>query len=393
MKVLSSGDLPLNQEHPQLYESASRAVELLVGLEGNLTAGPDGALWMQHMEFAERAARLAEHLGAAIQLAANKYFPSALTLLRTSMEQACLDELLLLADRYRELLKVDESAYEQLKDEYDSGSATWASSVVSFERTPQGVALVRTGHPIKNQEGEVVERVSPYYPVIERHDAILGPPSSQSETPDAFSDPQQLREWAKQNASLYHRYLKWPAILSNLELNGRVSEREADGLEVHYRLLSAFTHPTGTGYQMVSPRRAGLYRDDRIHLLGELVLLYVCSMGVCELRSFLEYEAVRNTLTFKNHDELEGVCAALASTVGYFWFPRVGAPTQFDFFEEANRRAWATGGATVLTRDATPPELIPPDEVSYYRNPLQRLERLHHGIGELTTGFSYRSLW
>jgi hypothetical protein len=81
-----------------------------------------------------------------------------------------------------------------------------------------------------------------------------------------------------------------------------------------------------------------------------------------------------------------------ARTTIYFWYPRIGEPAPYDFFEEANRRAFLQGRGD---RDelAPGPEDIPAAEVSYHSNPLERLERLHSGAREITTGYSYAPLW
>jgi hypothetical protein len=86
------------------------------------------------------------------------------------------------------------------------------------------------------------------------------------------------------------------------------------------------------------------------------------------------------------------VVGAVVQTIGYFWFPRLGSPVAYDFFEEANRRAYPNGR---FERDehAPRPEEIPGTDVSYYANPLRRLEQLHIGGTEVATGYSHSSLW
>jgi hypothetical protein len=210
----------LGEEHPELYSDAAGAIVLLRGVSGNLGSIDGASVWSHHLEFAERASQLADHLDAALELAPG-HVASAFALLRTAMEHACVDELLLLADRYREYTRVDEATFAVLQAEFEAGEADWTRNVVAFDRTRNGGSLVRTGHPVVDTDGNTVEQLSPYYPVLEHHDAILGPPASQSDLAEPFSDPDRLREWARRNRGLHQNYLQWRAIGDNLVLNGR----------------------------------------------------------------------------------------------------------------------------------------------------------------------------
>jgi hypothetical protein len=216
----------------------------------------------------------------------------------------------------------------------------------------------------------------------------------QDKVAEAFSEPEELREWARRNRGLHERYLRWSAILDNLELNSRLSPMEASQLAVHYRFLSAFTHATGTGYQTINRQRGhpGFGRKSD-HLLGELILLYVCAISVCEMRAFLAFVDARPKLRLSSRDAFEERCRWVASMTSYLWFPRIGSPTAYDYFEEANRRAFDGGKATLPLSGALRPEQIAAADVGYYRDPLKRLLHLHQGGNELVTGFGYRPLW
>jgi hypothetical protein len=236
--------------------------------------------------------------------------------------------------------------------------------------------------------------LSPYYPVIQAHDALLGPPESQDDVAEAFTDPEELRAWAKSNRSLYNNYLRWSSIIDNLELNSLLGPRQVSQLQAHYRFLSVFTHATGTGYKIVNQQQGALSRRGKSdHMLGELVLLYVCSLAVCELRAFIEFVDARSGLNLEGRHRLEDTAQHLASTASYLWFPRIGEPTDLDRFDEANRRAFDSALGRPRLTGVLLPEQIPPDEVGYYRDPLKRLVRLHQGESEMTTGFFYRPLW
>ena len=139
---------------------------------------------------------------------------------RVGFEHQCLDELLLLADRYRGDRIVDDAKFEAWKTEYDARVEEWTETVVSFDRTKKQVRMVRTGYPIKNESGVVVEHLSPYYLAMRHHNAILGPEAVQEYLTPAFSEPNHLIDWAKRNRWWYDRYLKWSSIVDNLTRRG-----------------------------------------------------------------------------------------------------------------------------------------------------------------------------
>lgn len=380
-------------EHPQLAAAVRRVVDLLESLGAALGSSDGQSVWGHHLEFAERASWLAGHLRAAVVLA-DEQIASSFVVLRTAMEHSTLDELLLLADRYEQHVRTEATAFEALRAEYESGTADWTKDVVRFEQTRKGARLVRTGHPVVDDDGHVVERISPYYPVLEHHDAILGPERSQDQLAGPFADPDRLREWARTNSGLYRDYLRWSSLLENLRLNGRADESESMQLEVHYRFLSAYAHATPTGYEYVEPGRAGLFiRSEHWHAITELALLYACSIGISELRSFVEFADRRPKLILNNRADVIEACDSVSDLTAYLWYPRVGQPTDYDYVQEANRRAHRSRKPGQWGQPPDHPRSIPSNEVSYYADPLKRLAALHTGGNEITTGLGFQPLW
>lgn len=380
-------------EHPQLTEAVDRVIDLLGQLGAELGSTDGQSVWSHHLEFAERARWLAGHLRAATVLADGN-IASSFVVLRTAMEHATLDELLLLADRYEQHVKTEHRAFEELRAEYEGGTADWTKNVVIFERTKKGARLVRVGHPVTDDDGNVVEQISPYYPAFEHHDAILGPERYQDQLAAPFADPDRLREWARTNSGLYRDYLRWSSLLGNLRLNERAHESELMQLEVHYRFLSAYVHATPTGYGYIEPGRAGLFvRSEHWHAITELALLYACSIGISELRSFVEFADRRPQLTLGNRASVIETCDSISDLTSYLWYPRIGRPCDYDYVQEANRRAHRTREPGQWGHPSEHPRSIPPDEVGYYPNPLKRLAALHTGGNEITTSLGFRPLW
>jgi hypothetical protein len=388
MKPVSSGP-SLFDQHPVLFATARAVIRRVADLPQGLI----GSSWHHHRKYAERAAQVSEHLDAAVLLAEDRRYATALAVVRIAFEQSCLDELLLLADRYTEMMTAGVAEYRDLKGRWRQGEEDWARTLFDLSYRNGKIRLVRTGYPVYSPEGVLVEHLSPYEAILDEHDAMLGPLGAQDALAQPFSDPERLKEWAKRSQLAYHQYLSWSGIVDNLRLNELATERQVLELSTHYRFLSAFTHATTAGYRSLNPQRGfpgAQYLHD--HLVAELVLLYASAVGASELRAFMTYVDGRRELELTARVEIEQTTSAAVEAIRYFWFPRLGEPMPFDFFQEANRRAFP-GGEFERDVSAPRPDEISPEEVSYYANPLDRLERLHVGGAEVSTGYAHAPLW
>lgn len=391
----NSGRLLPDEEHPGLVSAATEAIGLLRGLRESLEPSEGGAIWMHHYEFADRAGDLADHLDTALDAVTARRYPSAFALIRTAMEHQVLDRLLLLADRYRERFeKLSDDEFDRWQKERAAGAA-WAADVEDLERRGQGAVVVRRGHDVRDASGAVVERISPYWPVVERHRPTLGPPSAQAEFFDGIGDLADHEKWARVNRDRYRDFLRWEAMLDNLVLNELIPEHERVRLEVHYRFLSAFTHATRHGYDTIgrSESAPSPFRPSSHHL-SELALLYVAAIAATELKSFCEFvDRRRELIGFANRSEIGSLLDRLQLVGGHLWY--VGQmPSEFDRFVEANKRVWQTWDTSgPIPADRQRPGDIPPHEIGYYTDPLDRLHQMHIGGNEMTTGFSHRPMW
>ena len=66
MQYLGHDSNGLGAEHPALHAAAARGVRELRELPGNLVPGPEGAVWAHHIEYADRALALADHIEEAL---------------------------------------------------------------------------------------------------------------------------------------------------------------------------------------------------------------------------------------------------------------------------------------------------------------------------------------
>lgn len=389
-------DGSLTGEHGELAELAVHMCRLLLDLRSVLAPVDGAGVWMQHWEFADRSGDLAEHLLEATHLAERSAFASSFVVARTALEHQVIDELLLLAGRYSEVLKIDAATHAAYEVEWRAGKR-WPDAV-SFTRHGKTSTLVLAGHAVKDSTtGEVVEELSPYWRVLEHHNATLGPASVQDLFHDGIGDVDTVKAWARTSADLYDRYLSWSSLLRNLSLNGLVSSREEVALGVHYRFLSSFVHATATGYESIerATQHSSFGRRRRSHLLSELVLLYVVNFAHQELRSWQRFvDARAHLVTLSNRAEIDAAVDAVVPIAGHLWL-RCGGPTPYDRMRAANYRVWRAWDKTGLPPiERTGPDQLDEAEIVYYNDVVSRLRALHDGSGvEFTTGFSAPPLW
>lgn len=381
----------LRIEHPTLTIQTVAAIDALRRWESQVVPAGGGSVWAHHLEFAARTKALGDHLNAVLVLANRGSYPSALALSRTALEHHLLDRLLLLASRYEETLRPeDTSLVEAWERDWSERIEKWTASVVSVERTRdrRGLRIVRVGHDVLDDKGEVAERISPYWAAMQHYDAFVGHPDLQAEVVEPFDDLDSRQARARRNQTLYSSYLRWSSICRNLELNELVDSGWVVQLKVHYSFLSAFTHATDSAYHRFrAPTLGGL---DAAHLAEELALLYAASIAIGEVDTWGNYAADRPNLLSPPSASVTDAVDVLRETIGYFWFLG-GHPQAFDRCQEANRRAHPllTSGQPPTVR----PDDLPIDGIGYYPDPMDRLRRLHVGERELMTGFGFRPLW
>ena len=389
-----NGTLALDDEHPELAIAARRAINEVASLRSRLESA-DGIIRVHYWEFADRARHLVDHLDGALDLANSARYASAFSIVRTAMEHQIVDQLLFLADRYRQTFKdtpLDE--HERRRTECAAG-ADWAADIASFERVGNNTVVIRRGHYLTDSAGVVTDQLSPYYRVLQNHHATLGKPNIQQDFDDGLSDVVQREQFARQNQALYRSYLTWPSLMDNLVMNNLYQPPHQGQLEVHYRFLRAFTHATQTGYEAIERTRGQTSEGPpHSHDLGELVFLYAATLAALELKTFCLLVDRRPTLIqLRSRSEIDSIIAAAESASRYLWYPGY-EPVEFDRFNDANRRAWRSWDkAGPIPKQTESPTDIPDEEIGYYADPLVRLSKLHAGSSEMTTGLGYRAMW
>ena len=382
----------LRFEHPTLTVQTGVIVDALRNWHTQVVAALGGSVWGHHLGFADRTNALAGHLEAVLVLANHGSHPSALALTRTALEHHLLDRLLLLADRYEETLRPEDPAVlDEWEKDSDERSEQWTTNVLTVERTRdrRGLRIVRVGHEVRRDSGDIAERVSPYWAAMQHYDAFVGHPDLQAATLGPFETLDSRQARARRNQALYSSYLRWSSICRNLELNALVPD-PAWGvqLKVHYSFLSAFTHATDSGYRLQSGPQLG--GPGTAHLLSELALLYAAAIAIGEVDTWCRYAADRPDLLSPPTATVTDAVDELRCTSSYFWFLG-GQPQAFDRCQEANRLAHPL--LLAGQRPTVRPENLANDVIGYYSDPMGRLRRLHTGEREVTTGFGSGPLW
>ena len=381
----------LGDEHPTLTGLAMALIDVVRSWSGEIHVAAGASAWMHHMDFTKRTESLGDHLDAAMVLADTAHFHSALALTRTALEHHLIDRLLLLADRYEEVVRPpDADLIDEWEAEWRSRSAAWTRDVESVERVRNGAALrlVRLGYKVRDDAGDIQEQISPYWSALENYDAFAGHPDLQAETVRPFLSPDDREDWARRNQAIYGAFLRWRSICSNLELSQLTSTMELVQLQVHYSFLSAFTHASNSGYEV--NRLARLPGPSAAHLLGELAALYAIVLAAAEIRAWSPYMAQRPRLLAPLSPETVALVDRAEDIAGYFWF-LVGGPQLYDFCQEANGRAHPR--LLAGDRPDCSPADLSPGEVGYYPNPFERLARMHIGEREMMTGFGFPPAW
>ena len=209
-----------------------------------------------------------------------------------------------------------------------------------------------------------------------------------------FRSDEAEANYRKQQGELWEQALSWRNLKRNLFLNDDLAtERELRQLETHFHFLSAYTHPNSMrAWQELFGGNYPSAAGDYDHFASELVLLYVCQIGINELRSFKQMTSRPPSVGLRRWAEIAAVSDDAEARSAHLWFIW-HHPSAFDWFSEANRQHFLAFRRSPGVRIAVTPESLAEDEVPYYQHPLRRLRDMHRATRELTTGFGYQPNW
>ena len=343
------------------------------------------------MQFAERVWSLGLYLRGALALVQLDMYLPALAVLRSALEHHVQDHLLFLGSRYTVTIKdVSEETFAEWQRAVEEGREDFSAVLEVRRKGKTDAEIVRSGPHFKGEaQGPGAPGLSVYYGIIfDHYDPFTGGKRAQEHIGEwPFTDKERR---AARAAEMWSRNLVWRQLMENFALNEFYSAIELARWEIHFAFLSAFTHPTVRGLEIIygrnSPKVAGFD-----HYASELALLYIITIASLELEVFERMSQRDPQVGLKRWEAIRADTdrGRLLST--HLWFPR-GSPHQFDRVQEANRRGVGEGRRLLRIDERPRPEDLADDDIRYYANPLQRIIRLHAHANELT-GFPYVSPW
>lgn len=375
-----------HDDHGTLPTHAERLLARLEGIE-RLTVH-SGTAHMQHMDHAKRVRQLADHLRAVVLLSDARHYPSALVVVRAALEHHLMDRLIFLATRrvviYPKVKKADAPSWNaklsaaQAGDQPDLATWFWDSS---------GMNVVYRGlHSTRSKKGRG-QNISSYYFQVDDYDPFAGPKRHAGRLAAPFRERRHAQQWANESASAWRYLFRHDAVMKALRVNRLLLGRHVQ-VDVHYGFLSGFTHPSKRGYEAIfggnSPDRMGSFD----HYASELLLLYVIVLAAAEIEIYERMARRTPRLVLYDWDEVEIEVREAQLASSYFWFLS-GAPENFDRIDTVHTPPGNSKPKWGLPR--ADPTAISPMRVRYYRNPLERLAKLHQSYQEMSTGLVYQS--
>lgn len=387
-QLRQSGTVTADDAHAELRAVWGRLERRLRGRRdnSNMDFGDDTF----HVEFGDKANRVASlgrYLDSAIQLSERHLYGPAFTVLRSGLEHAAFDWLVFLGDTYVERMRsVSDETWEDWQREREAG-ADWAANIHTWTRTKKGDVTIRwRGLLSTPDEHGNQEKLSIYYFLIDEYDGLLGKPADQED--DGFLTKDELRRRASENEARWFVYLRWSALVENLEENGLIDAADSGRLSVHYRFLSSYAHPVTNSDLRLYGRNLDGANPHYDHYASELVLLYAIAIAALELRTYSQGVKERLDAEIADHEGTTDDLRAADQVAGHFWFLGEN-PHPRDHHDEANRRSIRQ------LREGSDESIAVPKtgEVAFPRDPLSRLVRQHASSYGRVAGNEYISPW
>lgn len=387
----------LETAHPTL-EAAARSVCESLSAFGESLDRHDNVDHEQHGVFVSRGERLATHLRAALVLAEQNLFASALALLRTSLEHHLTDRLLQEGPRFQSTTvdPVSDDSWAALQEEWGAQetrrSRSWAMPPDRNQRNR--VTFTFRGMATRDDDpATTADLLSPLYFEMERYSPTMGRPDHQLRFDDGLMKLEHRVTQAQRNRDTWKQWVSWDALRRLVEINEFFDRRSMVALDVHYGFLSGFVHATQAGYTAAYGMPRSISADGAHDISEELVHLYVAAIGAAELRVLCRMEERPPPVRISGRADVEALCDIAESESSHLWFAG-GTPHQYDVATEWNRRTWRRHrdeGASGWPVRTDPPRS---DEIPYPgESPDERLRKMHLDWSEMTTGVSYKSPW
>ncbi|MEX2374868.1 MAG: hypothetical protein WD942_04675 [Dehalococcoidia bacterium] len=341
----------------------------------------------QHGEFCKRAGQFAGYTNAAIDLADQRQFPQAFSLLRSALEHWAVDLVMMLGDRFvRHYNGSSEDELNDVTDRWHKGELT--SVVDEPQLVGKGRSTLRLVHRgLTSEDGSMV--LHPLLFEIDKFDPFFGSPDDQAQFAD-WLDPTRAREYAEEQGRRNNTFFRWAALVESLVLNSIVDSHHVIHLNVHYRFLSAFVHSHRAAHEQLAMTR--LPGESPIeHTATELVRLYANQLAGTYTTAFIAMTKRPPPVGLDTEDVLASLVEACLDRSRHLWFLD-DAPDIYDRAQQLLALAAEEGkfGTAMTVQD---PMALGVNQIRYYRNPLDRLKRMHVSSTEVVTGITYLSPW
>jgi hypothetical protein len=372
----------------ELHVLADDLVAELGALQSHLAARSD-TWYDQHTEFSNRGGEFGSYIESAVVLSDRRRFAQAFALLRSALDQWAADLVALLGERYVQLY--DNATDDVLADAVDRWQRGKLPSVVEEPRLvgkkSSKLRIVRRG--LTADESMVLH---PIYFEAANFDPFYGLPDEQAEFADWF-DLSLSRDHATEQRQRYNAIFKWGPLVESLLLNDVVDECHRLHINVHHRFLSAFVHSHHSAHRLLaSPPPYFGPGPAEPHAIEELVLLYAVQLSARSLAAFVKMTRRPPRVGLTKRDRIEELVSRGLDRAAHLWF-LTDEPHLYDRGQELLTRIAESGEFRARPGAVAEAMAIPASEVRYYRNPLDRLRKMHKNANDMATGFNDVSPW
>jgi hypothetical protein len=375
-----------NDDHGALPAHAERMLAVLATLARHSVSGRTEH--MQHRDYEKRARQLGDHLRGVLALSAAGHYASSLVVVRAALEHHLMDRLIFLARLYVETYGgINKEGKDEEYERLGKLQATTRPDIARWWWDDSGMNVVIRGlHSAKSTKGRG-QIISPYYFRIGDFDPFTGPKKHAARLAAPFWEKAHREDWASESAATWRRYFMHDKILKALHVN-RLLPRIGVQIDVHYGFLSGFAHPSKRGYEAIYGRNYPDRMGGFDHYASELALLYVITIAAAEVEIYGRMAGRPPRLGLANWEAVMSHVREARLASSHFWFLGDG-PTMLDRIDTVHTPPGRS--KPKVGRPRIDPALLRSERVRYYSDPLDRLVRLHHTVGEMTTGLVYNS--
>ena len=306
----------------------------------------------------------------------NRYIESFIVL-RSVFEHYFLYKLISNGIIYPQRIDIGKMSCSEFSEKADK--LIQEGKIVNYEYHGRISILFRKG--LKDKSNRIIPI---YYFMYQNYDPIKRyvEPLFTFRSLDAISDITKALIEKQKDIHYYNNFQR--GVKKGLLINEMVTQQEWDRIIVHYNFLSIFTHVCYKGikeieYERICPNMDSFEKLRKFdHYLSELILLYTLRLIEYYLKVILNNK--NKTWSLSDANKIKSYLKKLEKKISYFWFI-FEDPHEFDILKH-EEDIWI-----YKKRKNYPPK----KPINYYRDPLERLRKMHRSIQYLDIGKLYRT--